>query len=97
MTYLLSLSGSSDYSVPLEGVSETQLTLCHPERELLPLVLAHCHYTLRKGREADCSYNLRGIQAQLARSHVTGKPLIKAVRHRQKFITFKLKTFSGQN
>ncbi|XP_046887613.1 E3 ubiquitin-protein ligase rnf213-beta isoform X4 [Hypomesus transpacificus] len=72
------LDHGSDYSVPLEGVSETQLTLCHPERELLPLVLAHCHYTLRKGRAADCSYNLRGIQAQLARSHVTGKPLIKA-------------------
>ena len=94
---IFALSGSSDYSVPLEGVSETQLTLCHPERELLPLVLAHCHYTLRKGRAADCSYNLRGIQAQLARSHVTGKPLIKAVRNRNKFINSKLNTFPGHN
>lgn len=68
----------SDYSVPLESVSETQLTLCHPERELLPLILAHCHYTLKKGGETDSSYDLPGIQTQLARCFLAGKPLIQA-------------------
>uniref|UniRef100_A0A3Q1AXV9 RING-type E3 ubiquitin transferase n=1 Tax=Amphiprion ocellaris TaxID=80972 RepID=A0A3Q1AXV9_AMPOC len=70
----------SEYSVPLERVSETQLTLCHPERDLLPLVLAHCHYTLKKGGETDSSYDLRGIQTQLSRRFLAGKPLIQAVR-----------------
>ncbi|XP_071387268.1 E3 ubiquitin-protein ligase rnf213-beta-like [Centroberyx affinis] len=74
----LSHQEDSEYSVPLEEISETQLTLCHPERELLPLVLAHCHYTLRKGGETDISYNLPGIRTQLARRFLTGKPLIKA-------------------
>uniref|UniRef100_A0A3Q3JYN1 Uncharacterized protein n=1 Tax=Monopterus albus TaxID=43700 RepID=A0A3Q3JYN1_MONAL len=69
-----------DYSVPLESVSETQLTLCHPERELLPLILAHCHYTLKKGGETDSSYDLPGIQTQLARCFLAGKPLIQAVK-----------------
>ncbi|XP_069374050.1 E3 ubiquitin-protein ligase rnf213-beta isoform X2 [Paralichthys olivaceus] len=68
----------SDYSVMLERISETQLTLCNPERELLPLVLAHCHYTLKKGWETDSSYDLLGIQTQLARRFLAGKPLIKA-------------------
>ncbi|CAJ1081416.1 E3 ubiquitin-protein ligase rnf213-beta [Xyrichtys novacula] len=68
----------SEYSVPLERISETQLTLCHPERELLPLVLAHCHYTLKKGGETGSSYNLQGIQTQLARRFFVGKPLIQA-------------------
>ncbi|XP_051273053.1 E3 ubiquitin-protein ligase rnf213-beta isoform X1 [Dicentrarchus labrax] len=68
----------SEYSVPLERISETQLTLCHPERELLPLVLAHCHYTLKKGGETDRSYDLPGIQTQLARRFLAGKPLIQA-------------------
>ncbi|XP_026207099.1 E3 ubiquitin-protein ligase rnf213-beta isoform X2 [Anabas testudineus] len=67
----------SDYSVPLEKLSETQLALCHPERELLPLVLAHCHYTLKKGGETDSSYDLPGIQTQLARCFLAGKPLIQ--------------------
>lgn len=70
----------SEYSVPLERISETQLILCHPERELLPLVLAHCHYTLKKGGETDTSYDLPGIQIQLARRFLAGKPLIQAVK-----------------
>uniref|UniRef100_A0A3B5AHP7 RING-type E3 ubiquitin transferase n=1 Tax=Stegastes partitus TaxID=144197 RepID=A0A3B5AHP7_9TELE len=75
-------SGQEDskYSVPLERISETQLTLCHPERELLPLVLAHCHYTLKKGGETDSSYDLQGIQTQLSRRFMAGKPLIQAVK-----------------
>ncbi|XP_005805466.2 E3 ubiquitin-protein ligase rnf213-beta [Xiphophorus maculatus] len=68
----------SDYSVPLERISETQLTLCHPERELLPLILANCNYTLQKGGQTGSSYDLRVIQTQLARRFLAGKPLIQA-------------------
>ncbi len=74
----------SEYSVPLERISETQLTLCHPERELLPLVLAHCHYTLEKGGETDSSYDLPSIQTQVARRFLAGKPLIQAVKKQNK-------------
>uniref|UniRef100_A0A3B3UG58 RING-type E3 ubiquitin transferase n=1 Tax=Poecilia latipinna TaxID=48699 RepID=A0A3B3UG58_9TELE len=56
-------------------ISETQLTLCHPERELLPLVLANCNYTLQKGGQTDSSYDLQVIQTQLARRFLAGKPL----------------------
>uniref|UniRef100_A0A3Q3GWC7 Uncharacterized protein n=1 Tax=Labrus bergylta TaxID=56723 RepID=A0A3Q3GWC7_9LABR len=62
---------------PDNRISETQLTLCHPERELLPLVLAKCHYTLKKGGETDSSYDLQGVQTQLARRFFSGKPLIQ--------------------
>ncbi|XP_054605449.2 E3 ubiquitin-protein ligase rnf213-beta isoform X2 [Nothobranchius furzeri] len=68
----------SEYSVPLGSISETQLTLCHPERELLPLVLANCNYTLEKGGEMGSSYDLLAIQTQLARRFLAGKPLIQA-------------------
>lgn len=68
----------SEYSVPLEKISETQLTLCHPERELLPLVLSHCQYTLKKGGETGSSYDLQGIQTELVRRFLAGKPIIQA-------------------
>uniref|UniRef100_A0A3Q2TA54 Uncharacterized protein n=1 Tax=Fundulus heteroclitus TaxID=8078 RepID=A0A3Q2TA54_FUNHE len=61
------------------SISETQLTLCHPERELLPLVLENCGYTLQKGGQTESSYNLRVIQTQLLRRFLAGKPLIQAV------------------
>lgn len=69
-----------EYIVPSERISETQLVLCHPERELLPLVLSHCHYTLKKGGETDSSYDLPAIQMQLVRRYLAGKPLIKEVK-----------------
>lgn len=83
---------SSNYSVQLEGISDTQLALCHPERQLLPLVLSHCQYTLRTGQETDSSYDMTGIQAQLARRFLAGKPLIQAVRVQSNPIPFQ----SGQ-
>lgn len=68
-----------EYSVPLERISESQLVLCHPERRLLPLVLSHCHHTLRKGGETDSRYDLPAIQMQLVRRFLAGKPLIQEV------------------
>ncbi|XP_028976282.2 E3 ubiquitin-protein ligase rnf213-beta isoform X4 [Esox lucius] len=87
----LSYHDNSDFNVPLEEISETQLILCHPEKELLPLVLAHCHYTLRTGQLTDSFYDLQGIQAELARRFLAGKPRIRADmskylnRHHQDF------------
>ncbi|KAJ3607854.1 hypothetical protein NHX12_024905, partial [Muraenolepis orangiensis] len=88
----LSDQESSDYSVPLEGISDTQLALCHPERQLLPLVLSHCHYTLKKGQETDSSYDMTGIQTQLARRFLAGKPVIRADTER--FLNRHLQDFS---
>ncbi|XP_019133291.1 E3 ubiquitin-protein ligase rnf213-beta isoform X3 [Larimichthys crocea] len=82
----------SEYIVPLERISETQLTLCHPERELLPLVLAHCHYTLKKGGETGSNYDLPGIQGQLIRRFLAGKPRIQADTSR--FLNRHLQDFS---
>ncbi|KAL2078388.1 hypothetical protein ACEWY4_026073 [Coilia grayii] len=67
----------SEYSVTEEALSESHLTLCHPEHELLPLVLSHCNYTLVKGRETNMSYDLQGIQRELCRRFLAGKPLIQ--------------------
>lgn len=69
-----------EYIVSLERITDTQLVLCHPERELLPLVLSHCHYTLEKGGETDSSYDLPAIQMQLVRRYLAGKPLIQEVK-----------------
>lgn len=77
---LLLFSTLREYIVPLERASETQLILCHPERELLPLVLSHCHYTLKKGGETGSSYDLPAIQMHLVRRFLAGKPQIQEVK-----------------
>ncbi len=69
----------SDYKVPLAALSESQLALCHPEKELLPLVLANCHYTLEKGQQTVSSYDHEAIERELSRRYFAGKPRIQTV------------------
>ncbi|XP_047673206.1 E3 ubiquitin-protein ligase rnf213-beta isoform X2 [Tachysurus fulvidraco] len=73
----LSHKEDSDYSVPVGELSESQLAMCHPEKEFLPLVLAHCHYTLVKGKQTASDYDLQAIQKQLHRRFLAGKPRIQ--------------------
>ncbi len=69
----------SDYKVPLAALSESQLALCHPEKKLLSLVLANCHYTLEKGQQTVSSYDHEAIERELSRRFFAGKPRIQTV------------------
>uniref|UniRef100_A0A8C1VT74 RING-type E3 ubiquitin transferase n=1 Tax=Cyprinus carpio TaxID=7962 RepID=A0A8C1VT74_CYPCA len=60
-------------------VFPSQLALCHPEKELLPLVLANCHYTLEKGQQTVSSYDHEAIERELSRRFFAGKPRIQTV------------------
>ncbi|KAA0724979.1 E3 ubiquitin-protein ligase rnf213-beta [Triplophysa tibetana] len=66
----------SDYKVSLVSLCESQLALCHPERQFLPLVLANCHYTLEKGQQTVSSYDYQAIERELGRRFFAGKPRI---------------------
>ncbi|XP_026078195.1 E3 ubiquitin-protein ligase rnf213-beta isoform X1 [Carassius auratus] len=82
----------SDYKVPLAALSKSQLALCHPEKELLPLVLANCHYKLEKGQQTVSSSDHKAIERELSRRFFAGKPRIQTDtdkylrRHHQNFI-----------
>ncbi|XP_016335836.1 E3 ubiquitin-protein ligase rnf213-beta-like [Sinocyclocheilus anshuiensis] len=82
----------SDYKVPLAALSKSQLALCHPEKELLPLVLANCHYKLEKGQQTVSSNDHKAIERELSRRFFAGKPRIQTDtdkylrRHHQNFI-----------
>lgn len=69
----------SDYKVSLVSLCESQLALCHPERQFLPLVLANCHYTLEKGQQTVSSYDYQAIERELGRRFFAGKPRIQSV------------------
>uniref|UniRef100_A0A9J7YJS3 RING-type E3 ubiquitin transferase n=1 Tax=Cyprinus carpio carpio TaxID=630221 RepID=A0A9J7YJS3_CYPCA len=81
-----------DYKVPLAALSKSQLALCHPEKELLPLVLANCHYKLEKGQQTVSSSDHKAIERELSRRFFAGKPRIQTDtdkylrRHHQNFI-----------
>ncbi|XP_056627258.1 E3 ubiquitin-protein ligase rnf213-beta-like isoform X2 [Triplophysa dalaica] len=82
----------SDYKVSLVSLCESQLALCHPERQFLPLVLANCHYTLEKGQQTVSSYDYQAIERELGRRFFAGKPRIQS--DTEKYLRRQLQDFS---
>ncbi|XP_078257452.1 E3 ubiquitin-protein ligase rnf213-alpha-like isoform X1 [Rhinoraja longicauda] len=63
-------------SISPEAILDAHLILCDPEKDLIPLVLSNCQYTLEKGQETLPEYDVRNIERQLIRQFLKGKPTI---------------------
>ena len=52
------------------------------DKDLLPLILSNCQYSLERGQQTVTEYNLPKIQQQILSRFLQGKPLItRAVSH----------------
>ena len=63
----------------LKQVSISRLNeydLLQYEKEILGLILSHCHYDLKKGEPHSMEYNYQAIENDIIRSYVRGKPII---------------------
>ena len=49
----------------MRAVTERHLVGSSPERDLLPMVLAHCNYSLMVGQAATLDYDFAAFQQQL--------------------------------
>ncbi|XP_065845272.1 E3 ubiquitin-protein ligase rnf213-alpha-like isoform X2 [Oscarella lobularis] len=74
-----SLSGMSGLGpkIPMREITSTQLISYDLEKNLIPLVLSHCNYSLEVGKGCDISYDFAGIERQLVDRFLTGKPQIQ--------------------
>ncbi|KAJ8011123.1 hypothetical protein DPEC_G00054920 [Dallia pectoralis] len=64
------------YKVSLSELTELHVIRYEVERDLLPLVLSNCQYSLERGKETVSEYNLPQIQKQILTRFLQGKPLI---------------------
>ena len=67
---------------PLERVPVSEVTLSHliaydPERDLLPLILAHCNYSLEVGQETLVHYDWAALERQLIDRLLRGRPFVE--------------------
>ena len=62
--------------VPMAEVTRANLISYDFEKDLLPLVLAHCHYSLEVGRGTDITYDYKALERQLIDRFLLGKPHI---------------------
>lgn len=63
--------------VPLSEVSPSQLTAYDYERDLLPMMLASCSYSLEMGRETQLQYNWEALEKQIIDRFIRGRPQVE--------------------
>ena len=56
----------------------THLIAYHPERDLLPLVLASRHYAVASGDDTRTEYDFEALQRSIEERFVRGRPRIAA-------------------
>lgn len=64
------------YMVSLAEVSDLHVIRYEVDRDLLPLVLSNCQYSMERGQETLSEYDLPKIQQQVFARFLQGKPHI---------------------
>lgn len=64
------------YTVNLAEVSDLHMIRYEVDRDLLPLVLSNCQYSMERGQETLSEYDLPKIQQQVFTRFLQGKPHI---------------------
>ncbi|KAM4629855.1 E3 ubiquitin-protein ligase rnf213-alpha-like [Polymixia lowei] len=67
---------SSSYKVSLADLTEQHVICYEVEKDLLPLLLSNCQYSLEAGQETVSQYDLPKIQHHILTGFLQGKPLI---------------------
>ena len=62
--------------IQLQDVTTSQLIAYDTERDLLPLILAQCNYSLEVGRGTLVQYNWDALERQLIDRFIRRKPLV---------------------
>lgn len=57
-------------------LSDLHVIRYEPERDLLPLVLSNCQYSVERGQETLHEYDLPKIQQQILSRFLQGRPII---------------------
>ncbi|EMP39294.1 hypothetical protein UY3_03467 [Chelonia mydas] len=70
---------TNSYSISPSEVADLHVISYEVERDLVPLILSNCQYSVEKGGETLQEFNLEKIQQQVTSRFLQGKPLITLV------------------
>ena len=74
---MLLLARSRDlHHIPVGDVTMAHLVAFHPERDLVPMMLAHCDYSLEVGKGTSVHYNWLALERHLIDRFVKRRPLV---------------------
>ena len=78
---ILGLNDSAIAKIPFTEVSSSQLVAYDSEKDLLPVMLANCTYTLEVGKETSLQYNWEALQKQIVDQFIRGRPIVEFKVH----------------
>ena len=71
------LNNRATAKIPLSEVSVSQLVAYDSEKDLLPVMLANCSYSLEVGKETSLQYNWEALQKQIVDRFIRGRPTVE--------------------
>ncbi len=63
----------------IQEVTQAHLVAFHPERDLLPMLLANCNYSLEAKGTTEINYDYEGLERQLEERFIRGRPRLNPV------------------
>ena len=74
--------------VNLKDVTSAHLIIYDPDRDILPMVMANCHYTFQVGKGTKIEYNLGYLERQLMDRFLFSKSVINMPASDVRFIAY---------
>ena len=72
----LSLKKRTAEKIPLSEVSMSQLIAYDSEKDLMPVMLANCSYSLEVGKETQLQYNWETLEKRIIDRFIRGRSLV---------------------
>eukprot|EP00105_Crassostrea_gigas_P007930 XP_011422347.1 PREDICTED: E3 ubiquitin-protein ligase rnf213-alpha isoform X2 [Crassostrea gigas] len=78
--------------VQLRDVTPAHLISYHPDRDILPMVMANCHYTFQVGKGTKIDYNFGDLERQLMDRFLFSKSVIEMPVYEFEMMTYRSET-----
>ncbi|CAB4030623.1 Hypothetical predicted protein, partial [Paramuricea clavata] len=70
---------SSSPEIPLANITKAHLVGYDPEKDFLPMILAHCDYSLKVGEGTMVEFNWKCLERQLVDRFIRGRPRLTSL------------------
>ena len=64
----------SSPEIPLANVTKAHLVAYDPEKDFLPMIFAHCDYSLKVGEGTTIDFNWKCLERQVVDRFIRGRP-----------------------
>ena len=69
----------SPSEIPLANVTKAHLVAYDPDKDFLPMIFAHCDYSLKFGEGTTIDFNWKCLERQVVDRFIRGRPRLMSL------------------